>query len=72
MIHVLSPRCSIRKRRAQRDVLTPHIANNEPNTFSRSGHFISSHDGSPRIGGGGLFIIRPKYESVPSLEYYGL
>lgn len=71
-MHLLWPRCSIRKRRAQLDVLAPHISNNEPNTLSHSGHFISSHDGNPRIGGGGIFINRPKYKSVLSLEYGGL
>jgi hypothetical protein len=54
-MHVPRPHCSIHKRRVQLDVLAPHIANDEPNMFSHSGHFISSHDGSPRIGGGGLF-----------------
>lgn len=71
-MHVLWPRCSISKRRAQLDVLAPHITNNEPNTFSGSGYVISSHNGSPRIGEGGLFINRPKYGSVPSLDYGGL
>lgn len=58
--------------RAQLDVLAPHISNDEPNTLSHSGYLISSHDGNPRIGGGVIFINRPKYESVFSLEYGGL
>lgn len=31
----MSPRCSIRKRRAQLDVFAPHIASNGPNTLLR-------------------------------------
>lgn len=51
---------------------SPSHFNDEPNTLSHSGYLISSHDGNPRIAGGVIFINRPKYESVFSLEYGGL
>jgi hypothetical protein len=67
-MHVLWLRCSIRKRKAPLDVTAPHIANDEPKAFSHSGHFVSSHNGRPRIGGGGLFINRPKYANPYLVE----
>lgn len=66
-MHVLWPRCSIRKRRAQLDVSAPHIANDEPNTFSHSGHFIGSHDGNPSIGGGRIFTVSIGQNTNPYL-----
>lgn len=66
-MHVLWPRCSIRKKRAQLDVSAPHIANDEPNTFSHSGHFIGSHDGNPSIGGGRIFTVSIGQNTDPYL-----
>jgi hypothetical protein len=51
-MHAVSPRCSLPKRRAQLIFLAPHIDEEEPSVFSRSGHSVSSYDGSPHIAGG--------------------